>query len=49
MKKRPFFCAAIALVPLHAAPAQCQQITIQTETGKQTVLAKVVIESLPHC
>jgi hypothetical protein len=33
---------------LSAALAQCQQITIETEGGKQTVLAKSDIESLPH-
>ena len=31
---------------LGAALAQCQQLTIQTEGGKQTVLAKSDIESL---
>ena len=33
---------------LSAALAQCQQLTIQTEGGKQTVLARSDIESLPH-
>jgi hypothetical protein len=33
---------------LSAALAQCQQLTIQTEGGKETVLAKSDIESLPH-
>jgi hypothetical protein len=28
--------------------AQCQQLTIQTENGKQTVLSKSDIKSLPH-
>lgn len=33
---------------LSVALAQCQQITIQTEGGKQTVLANSDIQSLPH-
>jgi len=33
---------------MSAALAQCQQLTIQTEGGKQTVLARSDIESLPH-
>jgi hypothetical protein len=35
-------------VVLSAALAQCQQLTIQSEGGKQTVLSKSDIESLPH-
>ena len=33
---------------LDAAPLQCQLLTIQTETGKQTVLARADIEAWPH-
>jgi len=34
---------------LLAALAQCQQLTVQTESGKQpTVLARADIEALPH-
>jgi hypothetical protein len=33
---------------LSAALAQCQQLTIRTEDGKQTVLSRADIESLPH-
>ena len=47
MKKRPFPRALLVLL-LSAALAQCQQLTIQTEGGKQTVLARSDIESLPH-
>ena len=36
------------LVMLLASLAQCQQITVQTEGGKPTVLARVDIEALPH-
>ena len=47
MKNRPFPHALLVLL-LSAALAQCQQLTIQTESGKQTVLARSDIESLPH-
>ena len=47
MKNRPFPHVVIVLL-LGAALAQCQQLTIQTEGGKQTVLARSDIESLPH-
>jgi len=47
MKNRPFTHALLVLL-LSAALAQCQQLTIQTEGGKQTVLARSDIESLPH-
>jgi hypothetical protein len=47
MKNRPFPHVLLVLL-LGAALAQCQQLTIQTEGGKQTVLARSDIESLPH-
>ncbi len=47
MKNRPFPHLLIVVL-LGAALAQCQQLTIQTEGGKQTVLARSDIESLPH-
>jgi hypothetical protein len=47
MKNRPFPHVLLVLL-LSAALAQCQQLTIQTEDGKQTVLARSDIESLPH-
>ena len=47
MKKSVFPHLIIGLV-LSAAVAQCQQLTIQTESGKETVLEKSEIESLPH-
>jgi hypothetical protein len=47
MKNRPFPYVLIVLL-LGAALAQCQQLTIQTEGGKQTVLTRSDIESLPH-
>jgi len=47
MRKRLLLRALISLL-LSAAMAQCQQITIQVESGKQTVLTRSDIESLPH-
>jgi hypothetical protein len=47
MKKRLLLRALISVL-LSAALAQCQELTIQTESGKQTVLTKSDIESLPH-
>jgi hypothetical protein len=47
MKNR-FFPPALIVLLLGAAMAPCQQLTIQTEGGKQTVLARSDIESLPH-
>ena len=46
MKKR-LLPALIGLL-LSATLAQCQQITIQTGNGKQTVLTRSDVESLPH-
>jgi polyisoprenoid-binding protein YceI len=47
MKNR-FFPHSIIVLLLSAALAQCQQLTIQTEGGKQTVSVRSDIESLPH-
>jgi hypothetical protein len=47
MKKRLLLCTLISLL-LSAALARCQQLAIQTEGGKQTVLTRSDIESLPH-
>lgn len=47
MKKRLSLYGLIGLM-LSAALAQCQQLTVQTEGGKQSVLTKSDIESLPH-
>ena len=46
MKKRLFSALLIALM-LDAIVAQCQQLTVQTEIGKQTILTKGEIEALP--
>ena len=47
MRKRRLVHLSIGLL-LSAALAQCQQLTIRAEGGKQTVLAKSDLESLPH-
>ncbi len=47
MKKLIFLFGLIGLL-LSAARSQCQQLTIEAEAGKQTVLAKSDIESLPR-
>jgi hypothetical protein len=40
--------AVLFYVTLSPTLGQCQQLTIQTETGKKTVLARADIEALPH-
>jgi hypothetical protein len=47
MKKHLFPHLLIGLV-LSAVLAQCQQLTVEAEGGKQIVLTKSDIESLPH-
>jgi hypothetical protein len=47
MRNRIFFPVLVALT-LHTALALCQQLTVQTESGKQTVLARADIEALPR-
>ncbi|MFZ1009465.1 MAG: molybdopterin-dependent oxidoreductase [Candidatus Sulfotelmatobacter sp.] len=50
MKKRffRFFILLLFSIALQAAFLQCQQLTIQPETGKPTVLSRADIEALPH-
>jgi hypothetical protein len=48
MKKILPFCLALVVLTLGAVLVQCQQLTIQTETGKQSVFSRADIESLPH-
>jgi hypothetical protein len=47
MKKR-FLIPLLFSLTLQAAFLQCQQLTIQSETGKPTVLSRADIEALPH-
>ena len=48
MKKILTSCLALMALMLGAALVQCQQLTLQPETGKQTVFSRADIESLPH-
>lgn len=48
MKKYLFPFAVLVVLMLQAAFVQCQQLTIQSETEKQTVLTQADIEALPH-
>ena len=48
MKNRLFFPAVLLVLTLHSALALCQQLTVQNESGKQTVLARAEIEALPR-
>ena len=45
---RPIFWSLFAILLLRANPLLGQQLTIQTEGGKPTVLARADIEALPH-
>jgi hypothetical protein len=47
MRNRLFLTAALFVLTLHSWLASCQQLTIQSESGKQTILARTDIEALP--
>lgn len=46
--RRQFLSVVFVALWLKAAPAFCQQLTVQTESGRPTVLARADIEALPH-
>jgi hypothetical protein len=48
MKKQLFFPVVLCALMLQSALAQSQQLTVQTEGGKQAVLARADIEALLH-
>lgn len=48
MKKRIGLFALLIFLTLSATLLQCQQLTVQTESGKQMVLSKDDIASLPR-
>lgn len=48
MINRLFVSTVLLALTLQAALASCQQLTIQTESGKTTVLTRADIEALPH-
>lgn len=47
-KRSSFARATLALFLAACTLAECQQITVQTEAGKPTVLTRSDIEGLPH-
>ncbi len=48
MTNRLFLFAALLALTLYATFVSCQQLTVQTEPGKTTVLTRADIEALPH-
>lgn len=48
MRNRLSLPAVILALALQPTLASCQQLTIQTESGKQTVLSRADIEALPR-
>ena len=48
MRTRLILPALLFTLTLQSALALCQQLTIQNETGKQTVLSRADIEALPR-
>ena len=48
MRHQLFFAAVLFALIVQAVLGQCQQLTVQTEAGKQVVLARAEIEALPH-
>ena len=48
MKNRLFLPVVLFVLMLDSAVVQSQQLTVQLETGKQIVLSRADIESLPH-
>ena len=47
MKKLSFLRATLIALALCCTPAHCQQLTVQTDTGKQQ-FTRADVESLPH-
>lgn len=48
MTNRLFLFAVLLALTLQTALAPCQQLTVQNELGKTTVLTRADIEALPH-
>jgi hypothetical protein len=48
IRRRLFFPAVLIALTMQAVLCASQQLTIQTEAGKQTLLARADIEALPH-
>jgi hypothetical protein len=48
MRNRFFFRVVILALAFQTTFTSCQQLTVQTESGKQTVLTRADLEALPH-
>ena len=48
IRRRQLFPAVLIALMMQAVVCASQQLTIQTEAGKQTLLARADIEALPH-
>ena len=48
MKKLSLFSALLFALVLTTLALQCQQLTVQTDSGKQLALSRVDLEALPH-
>ena len=48
MRKRCLFSALLFALVFSSGALQCQQLTVQTDSGKQVVLSRTDLEALPH-
>src|ERR1700747_1757355 len=48
MRKLILFSTLLFMLVFTSVSAQCQQLTIQTDAGKQVVLNRADLEALPH-
>jgi hypothetical protein len=48
MKKLFLFSALLSALVFSSGALQCQQLTVQTDSGKQVVLNRTDLEGLPH-
>ena len=48
MKTPRLLCVLLLVSTFYAVLASAQQLTVQNESGKQTVLSRADVESLPH-
>jgi hypothetical protein len=48
MKRLLLFSTSLVLLVFSSPALQCQQLTIQTDSGKQVVLSRADLETLPH-
>jgi hypothetical protein len=48
MKRRFVFSALLFVLVFASGVLQCQQLTVQTDSGKQVVRSRADLEALPH-